>query len=136
MKKENIYVGKLMECKNARNYLADGETTFLPEFETRTMQMGSSRLNAKVVNEQAILIKTKRGYICLNNIKKIMNAVLVNMGVSVGAVGTKPKNDGDLFVLENTLTPYYHENTNKHVFVKQLRRQVLTDPRIKSGIEH
>lgn len=135
MKKENIYVGKLMECKNVKSYLKDGETTFIPEFQTRTMQISTARQNIEVINEQAILIKTSKGYIYLNNITKLAHAILVDMGISIGAIGIKPQNDGDLFVLENTLIPYYNKNTDKHVFVKQLKRQVLIDSRIKIGIE-
>ncbi|MBE6149826.1 MAG: hypothetical protein E7170_03805 [Firmicutes bacterium] len=136
MKKENIYVGKIAECKNVKRYLKDGERTFIPEFESRTMQMGISFPNIELKNDQAILIKTKKGYINLRNIKKISHAILVNMGFSLNEMRTIPKKDGELFVLEDTLVPYYNKNTDKHVFVKQLRKQVLMDPRIKSGIEH
>ena len=65
MKKENIYVGKIAECKNVKRYLKDGERTFIPEVETQTIQMGVSYPNVVLKNDQAILIKTKKGYINL-----------------------------------------------------------------------
>lgn len=136
MKKEDIYVGSLMECENVKRYLKDGETTFVPEFETQTMQMGFSSSNVKLVNDQAILIKTKKGYIYLNNIKKLSHVILVDMGYSLKPINTIPKKDGCLYVKEETLVPYYTKDTNKHVFVKQLKRDLIIDPRIKMGIEH
>lgn len=47
----------------------------------------------------------------------------------------KPHHTGDLFCIEETLTPYYEEQPKKLSF-RKLKQDLLCDPRIKTGIEH
>lgn len=136
MKRKDIYVETLMKCKHAKDYLKDGNTTFIPEMEMKSVQIGSSRLNVEKINSQAIFIKVGEGYICLNQLNSFKEDMLVNMGFDINVIYTKPLEDGDLFVLEETLIPYFNENTKKDIYVGQLRKRLLLDPRIKSGIEH
>ena len=77
-----------------------------------------------------------------SDVKKILNGI---SNIKTGDIDKiskmliKNKTDvSDLrdYVLKDSLQPYYTENLKKDIYVKRLKRKVLLDPRIKSGIEH
>ena len=47
----------------------------------------------------------------------------------------EPKQDNDLFYNDNTLVPYYMEQS-KVLSLRKLKKDLLKDPRIKTGIEN
>lgn len=136
MKREDIYVGTLMKCTNFKGYLKDGERTFVPEFEIGSMKTGYFKYNSKVIKEHAIFIKKEEGFICLGLLNNCIEEFLANIGLGMNMVYTTPCCDGDYYVLKDSLRPYYTEKLKKDIYVKRLKRKVLLDPRIKSGIEH
>jgi len=135
MKNVTVYIGTIKKCLYPKQYQKDGEITFIPEFESITMQMGYDRKNTEEIDKQAILIKD--GYNHYYQYK-LTNSFIDNMKIRIKNVNSallgKPLFKDDLFVDEKTLIPYYDEQP-KSLSLRKLKRDIIMDPRIKSGIE-
>lgn len=136
IKNAKVYVGTIKECLDVNNYKRNGDSTFIPEMECGNIQMGFSKSNTKEINNQAILIKTKT-----DNVYefKLTNTFLDNLKIlfdlGTYSISKEPDFNGEIFYVEKTLTPYYEEQPKK-LTLRKLRKDLLLDPRIKSGIEH
>lgn len=52
-----------------------------------------------------------------------------------GLIRSTPKKDGEIFYDKDSLVPYYEEEPKKLSF-RKLKKDLLNDVRIKTGIEH
>ena len=138
--KENIFVGNIIECIKYQIHpkciINDGITvdTF-----------GNTEIETTPYRENVILIKiidNPAGYIALDDIKNIFdykeiyNQITEN-GYYMGGIimSNYPSDKGDKYIDEGSLKSYYQDEKGK-VKVKQIKKDVLLDPRIKSGIEN
>lgn len=140
MKNLTIYIGTIKKCLDIKNYNKDGDYTFSPDCEISTscskMEFGFNRPNTVVINDQAILIENGYGHFYnykldngfIDNLK-----IILDDGPSI--INSKPKHNDELFYDKSSLVPYYEEQPKKLSF-RKLRNDLLSDPRIKSGIEH
>jgi len=136
MKNVTVYIGAIKKCLYPKAYQKDGDETFIPEFETRTTKMGYMRKNIEEVNNQAILIKTENNlYYQFKLTNTFIDKTRIIFNNENYALTSKPKHDDDIFVDENSLIPYYEEQP-KSLSLRKLKRDILIDPRIKTGINH
>ena len=139
MKNFTVYIGTIKECLDIKNFKKDGDYTFRPFFEmstsTTSMQFGEEKPNTKTINEQAILIKNQHGHFYNY---EITNSFIDNLRIVLDdyrdIISSNPIFDYDLFYDEESLVPYYQEQPKKLSF-RKLKKDLLNDPRIKSGIE-
>lgn len=141
MKNVTVYIGTIKKCLDLENYRIHGDNNGRIMVEERTATSASlnrliTAFYTKTINEQAILIKDK------NNLYyqyKLTNSFIDNMKIKTKSINSallgKPLFPDDLFVDENTLIPYYEEQP-KSLSLRKLKRDILIDPRIKTGIEH
>ena len=63
-------------------------------------------------------------YIWFDLVDTIKDRILVDFGIAVNVIGTKPHYDKEYFVNESTLEPYFKENTNENINVKTLKKLI------------
>lgn len=134
MKNLTVYVGTVKRCLDLENYKKDGDSTFIPDCEFGSIQMGFAKPNTETINNQAILIQKNNHFYEF----KITNTFFDNFKIIFdlgNCMWSKPYNNGDLFCVKETLTPYYEEQPKKLSF-RKLKQDLLYDSRIKTGIEH
>ena len=137
MKSNEIFIGTIRQCICINRYEEYGDEKFFPEFEINHNIFGSTEKYTKQITDQAILIRVNENkYIWINHLTSFKDDLLVNLGLPIKAISTKPSCDNDLFVVEDSLKPYFNNTENKNISVNKLRRKVLIDPRIRGGIEH
>ena len=140
MRNVEIYVGTIKKCLDLENYNKYGDKSEKIGWEERTKTTVTTSCittnYTKTINDQAILIKTNLDYFyqfkLTNTFKENLKIVFQD---PLSAIPTKPDDDSSIFVDENTLIPYYQEQP-KTLTLRRLKRDLLQDPRIKTGIEH
>lgn len=140
MRNVEIYVGTIKKCLDLENYNKYGDKSEKIGWEERTKTTVTTSYittnYTKTINDQAILIKTNLDYFyqfkLSNKFKENLKIVFQD---PLSAIPTKPDDDSSIFVDENTLIPYYQEQP-KTLTLRRLKRDLLQDPRIKTGIEH
>ena len=137
MKNSDIYIGTIKKCNDVYCYEKYGEERYVGSFKINNTELGEVHKYVDVITDQAILIKVNNEkYIWLNQIETFSDELLVNLGIAKKTINTQPSNDNDLFVEKNTLIPYFKNIENKNLNVAKLKTKILTDSRIKFGIEH
>lgn len=106
-KKSNIYIGVIKECRDVTLYNSKQEICYKIDFRIHPRNNNVTRSNTRVVNNNAILIKTKYGYIELGK-----ECLLKN----------RPTENEKLYVEENTLMPYYDNNLKECSYIKRYTR--------------
>lgn len=140
MQNLTVYIGTIKKCLDIKNYKKDGESTFIPEFEigtsTTSITMGTAKPNAKTINEQAILIENQYGHFYNY---KLNNSFIDNLKIILddnrNIIKSIPTKDNEIFYNKESLVPYYSEQPKKLSF-RKLKKDLLCNPRIKTGIEH
>lgn len=137
MKRRDILVGTIKKCKDIHNYKKFGETRRMPEFATKSIKFWTTFDYVDTITEQAILIKVSdTKYIWLKALTSIADEILVNLGLPIKVLNTEPSEDGELYIDDKNLIPYYENDIDKNIHIRKLKRDVLVDPRIKGGIEN
>lgn len=136
MIKSDIYVGAVKRCINIEKYKMHGEKYNKPEYRINSMVVGTIIPTVDIINKEEVLIKTSKGYIRLIDIYGLFTDARLEKGKINSILLIKPVENGDLFVDEKSLQPYYTEALEEKIRVKKLRDEVLYDCRIKKGIEH
>ena len=136
MKNLTVYVGTIKRVLDLYHYNKHGEETCISIIETKTSKIAEVQRNTKDINKQAILIKTKSDHIYQF---KLSNTFKDNMRIIFDldkyAIPNKPKEENEIFYDEETLVPYYNEQP-KRLNLRKLRKDLLFDARIKTGIDH
>lgn len=123
--KGDIFIGTVKRCTDYSSYEQYGETRMAWEYQIGPMEFGSIFRYYEVVDQNAVLIKVGERYIWTNQISSIVDELLVDLGLPISAIYTKPSMKNTLYVDESTLKHYYEqENQNDHVKVKQLKRDI------------
>lgn len=112
IKKEDVFIGTIKRCDSLREYNAYGDSRFAPEFESATMVIGTTFTYTTEIVKEAVLIRTDKGYMYIDFLENPLQRFLANHGVSIKVLQSKPSCDGDYFVDEKTLKPYFIEETN------------------------
>lgn len=121
LKKKQIFVGKVKKCRNYDIYMRGKD---------------ESIDNVENINSYAVLIKVgNKRYIWVNMLN-FFEGFMVNMGYEIKVLGNYPKKDGDLFVDDSDLIPYYDNCDNQNIGVKRLKTKVLMDSRIPGAIDN
>lgn len=134
MNRCDIYVGVVKKCLDVKNYKKYGENYFIKEFKTKSMTIGQELPTVSVYNDEAILIKTSNGYVDIYNVDGLFAEKRIEKNKCIMPI--EPSYDGQLFVDESSLLPYYLDKTNKKIHVKKIKKDLYLDSRIKGGIEH
>ena len=85
MKNVTVYIGTIKKCLYPKQYQKDGDITFIPEFESITMQMGYDRKNTEEIDKQAILIKDEYNHYYQY---KLTNSFIDNMKIRIKSVNS------------------------------------------------
>ena len=112
IRKEDVFIGTIKRCDSLRGYNAYGDSRFAPEFESATMVIGTNFTYTTEIVKEAVLIRTDKGYMYIDFLENPLQRFLANHGVSIKVLQSKPSCDGDYFVDEKTLKPYFIEETN------------------------
>ena len=139
MKNKDVYVGIIKKCNNLYFYERYGEKRFVGDCQIGPVMIGSIHTYVDVVAEKAILIKVnEEQFIWLDDLNNFVDGLLVDLGFPIKLIGTVPFATGELFVDKDSLVPYYIEEEKKtrNLKVRQLKKDVLIDSRIKGGVEH
>lgn len=121
LKKKQIFVGKVKKCRNYDIYMRSGD---------------ESIDNVENINSYAVLIKVgNKRYIWVNMLN-FFEDFMVNMGYEIKVLCNYPKKDGDLFVDDSDLVPYYDNCDNQNIGVKRLKNIVLMDSRLPGAIDN
>ena len=139
MKNIKVYVGTIKQCLDYNGYKKDGDTSFIPTecYGTSISKTiaGFRRYNIVIVNDQAIIIEDND-----QNFYefKLTNTFIENIKIVFKNPNSRlklyPEKDGDIF-MDKTLTKYYDEQP-KTLSLRKLKKDLLMDSRIKTGIEH
>lgn len=137
MNTNQIYVGTIKKCGNVYLYKKYGEERYAGDFTIGHTEYGHIESYTDIINNQAILIKIDiNKYVWLKQINTVKDQFLTNIGLPVKVINASPEHDNDLFVDENSLIPYFSNEESKNISVGKLKKKVLIDPRIKTGIEN
>lgn len=135
MTNKNIFIGTIMKCLDVYHYNKSGDKYYSPSFSIGSMEVGEDVSTVDVYKENVILLRTSSGgYVELDDIESIFDKIKYSFSLSDYLV-TRPHHDGDLFVKKESLIPYFNEK-EKNISISKVKRKVLTDVRIKGGIEH
>ena len=135
MNTNQIFVGTIKKCNNVYLYERYGEERYAGDFVICNTEYGHIENYTDMITDQAILIKmNETEYVWLKQIQTIKDQILTNLGHPSKVINTFPSHNGDLFVDEQSLIPYFENE--KNISVGKLKKKVLIDPRIKSGIEN
>ena len=139
--KEKVFVGNLRKCTkyDTSNCISIEDSAGITTF-------GHISIDSEVCKEDDILIKicdNLEVYVRLRNLQTILsyievyNNIAKDGAVSIGEMilSTSSTGLGSIFVDMGSLKPYYQDEKGK-VKVKQIKKDVLLDPRIKGGIEN
>ena len=125
MKKSNVFIGTVKQCNNIYWYERRGEKYFDGDFVVGHTTFGRMRSYVDKISDKAILIKVSEGkYIWFDLIDTIKDRILVDLGIAVNVIGTKPHYDREYFVDETTFKPYFKENMNEDINVRTLRKTI------------
>jgi len=137
MKSSDIFVGTIEKCSSAYFYNLYGKERYIGEFIINHREIGSIVSYSKQITDQAILIRVNEDkYIWINHLTNFMDDLLVNLGFSIKVINTSPSCDDELFVVKDSLKPYFNNTQNENLSVNKLRKKVLIDPKIRGGIEN
>lgn len=103
--------------------------------EFNSITLGYLKPNIKTINDRAILIKNK--YNSFYEFK-LTNNFFDNIKIifdSNDCLYNTPICNDEIFYDEDTLVPFYEEQP-KVLNLRKLKKDLLQDPRIKTGIEH
>ena len=112
IKKEDVFIGTIKRCDSLRGYNAYGDSRFAPEIEMRTMVIGTTFTYTTEIEKEAVLVRTKKGYLYIDLLGNFLERFLADIGIVNKVLQTKPSFDGDYFVDAKTLKPYFIEETN------------------------
>lgn len=137
MNTNQIYIGTIKKCKNVYLYENHGEKRYIGDFIINHTECGYIDNIVETITDEAILIKTNTNkYVWLNQIESLKDEILLEIGLPNKIINSLPIKDNDLFVDESTLIPYFQNKTDKNISIGKLKKKVLTDPRLKLGIEN
>lgn len=123
MKKSNVFIGTVKQCKNIYWYERRGEKYFDGDFIIGRTTFGKMRSYVDEISDKAILIKVSEDkYIWFDLVDTIKDRILLNLGIAVNVIGNKPHFDKEYYVDETTLKSYFKENTNEDINVKTLKK--------------
>ena len=139
MKNIKVYIGTIKLCLDINDYKKDGNSSFVPTecygaSKSKTIA-GFRKPNVNIINNQAILIQDKN-----HNFYefKLTNTFIENLKIVFKDPGSRikllPEKNGDIFI-DSKLTEYYDKQP-KTLSLRKLRKDLLMDSRIKTGIEH
>ena len=125
MKKSDVFIGTVKQCNNIYWYERRGEKYFDGDFTIGRTTFGRMRSYVDEISDKAILIKVSEDkYIWFDLVNTIKDRILVDFGIAVNVIGTKPHYDNEYFVDESTLEPYFKENINENINVKTLKKEL------------
>ena len=131
IKNAEVYIGTIKECIDVKKYklYGDKRTVMATEWKTMTtkFQCGFQENYTKIINQQAIIIKTEDNELYEYKLKLEDNIKLKN---PIFSILTEPEDNEDIFLDENTLVPYY-EKQPKVLSLRKLKKDLLEDPNIK-----
>lgn len=137
MNTNQIYIGTIKKCRNIYLYENHGEKRYIGDFIINHIECGYIDNIVETITDEAILIKTNTNkYVWLNQVESLKDEILLEIGLPNKIINSLPIKDNDLFVDENTLIPYFQNETDKNISIGKLKKKVLTDPRLKLGIEN
>ena len=137
MNTNQIYIGTIKKCKNVYLYENHGEKRYIGDFIINHTECGYIDNIVETITDEAILIKTNTNkYVWLNQIESLKDEILLEIGLPNKIINSLPIKDNDLFVDESTLIPYFQNEKDKNISIGKLKKKVLTDPRLKLGIEN
>ena len=137
MNTNQIYIGTIKKCRNIYLYEKHGEKRYIGDFIINHTECGYIDNIVETITDEAILIKTNTNkYVWLNQIESLKDEILLEIGLPNKIINNLPIKDNDLFVDESTLIPYFQNETDKNISIGKLKKKVLTDPRLKLGIEN
>lgn len=125
--KSDVFVGTIKKCINIRDYNRYGDKRFIPDFRLRSVIVGNEQVNTEIILENALLIRTKKGYVYVDLLDSFFKRFLTDRGVQLKILNSKPFYDGQFFVDEKSLIPYFNLDTNLNneketISVKKLLR--------------
>jgi len=125
MKKSDIYIGTVKKCKNVNKYNIVGEYEFIDDFIICSAHLGRMEYYVDIVSDKAILIKVNEDeYVFLDLVNTLKEKILLDLGIAVNVIKTKPYSNYDYFVDESTLKPYFKGNINEDIKVKTLKKTI------------
>lgn len=125
IKKENIFIGQVLECTDLYRYERDGEKSIIPLFQVGSMTESEEFDNIRIADTYALLIKQDENYLYvpINGERILLN--------------TSPSNENKFFVKESTLKSYYDvKEHNKKISKRKLVKEYICDSRIPMGIDN
>lgn len=136
IKKENIFIGNIKRCTKYREVDMN---------EKDSHESGLVYYNSEVYAEDVILVKVSdkpAGYINLRSFEALLDYLKQHNidnyegpSLEESILYTKVNGLGSIWVDSVSLKPYYKKEKGK-VKVRKIKRDSLTDVRIKGGIEH
>lgn len=119
MDKSNVYIGTIKRCLDVEKYKEYGEEYEFPQFEIGSMKIGTILPTVNIYNNQAILIKTSKGYVELQDVYGLFAKKRIEKNKWI--ISNEPQKNGELFVDELTVKPYYLENVEEKINFKRLK---------------
>lgn len=111
--KIDVYLGTIKKCLNINDYNEYGETKFVPFTRINHMVEGSQVSNVEVVNRNVILVRMNQFMYTEYENGKIKENIPIY-----------PEADGENYVDERTLVPFFKEKVNpaEKINIKKLKR--------------
>lgn len=125
IKKENIFIGQVLECASLDRYKRDGEKSIIPSFQIGSMTESEVFNNIKIVDNYALLIRQDECYL------------YVSVSGKKALLNTSPSDENRFYVNESSLKSYYDiKEHNKKISQRKLVKEYIYDPRIPIGIDN
>lgn len=129
MKKGDVFIGTIKQCKNLEKYQQYGDNHYVKECNFDDITYGVMEEYTSTLTNQAILIKyDENRFVWLNSLVSKADEVFVSCGIPIKIIGTKPNNDNELFVdTRSKLIPYYDNLRTQKTNIAKLKKDIEKD---------